>query len=162
RVRRKRSSRLKVETLEDRLTPTVAAGAEVPGQLLIGLQPGLTRSDVADLYTAYHLSELKNLDVGPDANIRLVATPTPRAETLIPTLEQDPRVRYAEPHGAPSVASVPNAPTLARDYGPLNTGQTGGTPDADTDADEAWDITTGSSDVIVAVIDTGVDYNHPD
>lgn len=43
-----------------------------------------------------------------------------------------------------------------------NTGQTGGTPDADVDLFEAWDIEPGSSEVIVAVIDGGVQTDHPD
>ncbi len=48
-----------------------------------------------------------------------------------------------------------------------NTGQSNpysgeGTPDADIDAPEAWDIETGSPDVIIAIIDCGIDYTHPD
>jgi subtilisin family serine protease len=60
-------------------------------------------------------------------------------------------------------ATIPNDPSFGSLWGLDNTGQTGGTPDADIDAPEAWDeYGTGSSDVVVAVIDTGVNHAHPD
>ena len=74
-----------------------------------------------------------------------------------------PRVRYVEPnHVVSTVATMPNDPSFSQLWGLSNTGQTGGTPDADIDAPEAWDVTTGSSDVVVGVTDTGVDFGHPD
>jgi subtilisin family serine protease len=62
---------------------------------------------------------------------------------------------------------VPNDFYLHEQWYLFNFGQTvggmyTGTPDADVRAPEAWSITTGSPDVVVAVIDTGVDYDHPD
>jgi len=75
-------------------------------------------------------------------------------------------VLYAEPNyiqrKAQQIQLTPDDPSFSQLWGLHNTGQTGGTPDADIDAPEAWDITTGSSSVVVFVIDTGVDYNHPD
>ncbi|MFM8892450.1 MAG: S8 family peptidase, partial [Planctomycetia bacterium] len=59
-------------------------------------------------------------------------------------------------------AVVPNDPSFRRLWGLDNSGQTGGVVDADIDAPEAWDVTTGSRGVVVAVIDSGVDFNHPD
>src|SRR5262245_46804398 len=89
RRQRYRTTRLHLEQLEDRLTPSLTGGA-VPGQLLMRFQPGVTQAEVADLYADHHLSELRNLDLGPDKEVRLVATPTPQAELLIPELQQDP------------------------------------------------------------------------
>ncbi|MDO8987556.1 MAG: S8 family peptidase, partial [Coriobacteriia bacterium] len=75
---------------------------------------------------------------------------------------QLPGVQYAQPNYLHHIDAVPNDPRFDELWGMQNTGQTGGTVDADIDATVAWEEQTGSSDVIVAVIDTGVDYNHPD
>ncbi|MCG2681595.1 MAG: S8 family serine peptidase, partial [Kiritimatiellae bacterium] len=60
------------------------------------------------------------------------------------------------------LAATPNDPRYSELWGMNNTGQTGGTADADIDAPEAWNINTGSAGNIVAVIDSGLDYTHPD
>lgn len=61
-----------------------------------------------------------------------------------------------------STLFTPNDPRYGDLYGLHNTGQSGGTTDADIDAPEAWQVSTGSRDLIVGVIDTGIDYTHPD
>jgi thermitase len=58
--------------------------------------------------------------------------------------------------------ALPNDPRAGQQYPFDNTGQTGGTNDADIDAKEAWDKTRGSSTVRIAVLDTGIDQNHED
>ena len=60
------------------------------------------------------------------------------------------------------VQVTPNDSSMNQLYGLHNYGQYGGTVDADIDAIEAWDITTGSQDVVVGVIDSGIDITHPD
>lgn len=71
-------------------------------------------------------------------------------------------VAYAEPNYILTTDVIPNDPSFGTLWGLHNTGQSSGTPDADIDAPEAWDITTGSASVVVAVLDTGIDYTHPD
>ncbi|MGA2813954.1 MAG: S8 family serine peptidase, partial [Candidatus Acidiferrum sp.] len=71
-------------------------------------------------------------------------------------------VLYAEPDYIVHAFTAPNDPLFPQQWALQNTGQATGTPGADIHATEAWSITTGSSDVVVAVIDTGIDYAHPD
>lgn len=71
-------------------------------------------------------------------------------------------VLYAQPDYVWHIDRMPDDTLLNDLWGMHNTGQTGGTSDADIDAPEAWEVATGSSEIVVAVIDTGVDYNHPD
>jgi thermitase len=71
-------------------------------------------------------------------------------------LEQHSDVLYAEPNWIYHTSATPNDARFPELWG-LNQAN-----DADIDAPEAWDLTTGSSSVIVAVVDSGVAYDHPD
>ncbi|MFM8415070.1 MAG: S8 family peptidase [Planctomycetota bacterium] len=59
-------------------------------------------------------------------------------------------------------AALPNDPSFAVEWGLANTGQYAGIPGNDIAAPAAWEFTTGSRSVVVAVIDSGVDLTHPD
>jgi len=76
--------------------------------------------------------------------------------------QADARIVAVEPNYIVHSAATPNDPRFPEQWSLNNLSQTGGTTDADIDAPEAWDLTTGSSSVLVAVIDTGVDFLHPD
>jgi subtilisin family serine protease len=56
----------------------------------------------------------------------------------------------------------PNDEYFPNQWHLYNTGQSGGTPGADIRAPEAWEITTGDPNIVIAVPDTGVDGRHPD
>jgi thermitase len=82
-------------------------------------------------------------------------------------LNRSPLVRYAEPNYILRTQAVPNDARFGELYGLNNTGQTGGSPDADVDAPEGWDAAglgtfPGTGGVRVGIVDTGIDQSHPD
>lgn len=84
-------------------------------------------------------------------------------EELIKELNDNEYVEYAEPNYIIRAdAIIPNDPMFHEQWGLHNTGQTGGIKDADIDAPEAWEITTGDTSIVVGVIDSGIDYLHED
>jgi len=87
-------------------------------------------------------------------------------DSLIRDLTKLAEVVYAEPNGMVQPASpvYPNDSLFVEGYqwGLHNYGQSGGAPDADIDAPEAWEITTGSSQVKIGIIDDGVENWHED
>lgn len=83
-------------------------------------------------------------------------------EKAIAELLANPNVEFAEKNYIYHTDTIPNDAEFSLQWGLHNTGQSGGTADADIDAPEAWEIFTGSSDITIAVIDTGIDYGHTD
>ena len=81
---------------------------------------------------------------------------------LLSEFATDSRVEYIEPNYPVFATAVPVDDRFGELWGLKNTGQSAGRVGADISVVEAWDITQGSRDVVVAVIDSGIDYRHPD
>src|SRR5918993_1534194 len=74
-----------------------------------------------------------------------------------------PEVEFVEPNYLIRRAQVaPNDARFAEQWALRNTGQRGGTPGTDVGAAQAWHATTGATETIVAVVDSGVDFTHTD
>jgi hypothetical protein len=135
----------------------------VPGELLVGFRSDVSAADQQKILKAAGADEKTSFK---KIHGSLAHVASGDVDAAIAKLQQDPRVRYAEPNYVITIAALPNDPAFGNTWGLNNTGQTingsPGTPDADIDAPEAWNVTTGSSNVTVAVIDTGVDWSHPD
>ena len=71
-------------------------------------------------------------------------------------------VEYIEPNFVYRAFAIPNDTSFSSLWGLRNTGQSGGLNGFDIDVLEVWDTLTGSDNMVVGVIDTGVDYAHPD
>lgn len=83
-------------------------------------------------------------------------------DAALRALREDESVLYAEPDYVVHTTDIPDDPLFDTQWGLFNTGQAGGTPGADIDAIAAWSLATGFRAVVVGVLDTGVDYTHPD
>lgn len=95
--------------------------------------------------------------------LELVSLPsTIRVHDAVRGYWQQPDVEYVEPDYILHATAVPNDPKFPLVWNLQNTGQNGGVPGADVNAAAAWNLTTGSDGVVVAIIDTGIDYNHQD
>lgn len=121
----------------------------VPGEILVKFKPNLSRlgaqATLGDngLQVAGAVQPIGVLKVAVEPGQELAA---------IDALERDPNVLYAEPNYiAIALDTIPNDAGYASQWGLPKIG-----------APSAWDITTASSNVVIAVVDTGIDLDHPD
>jgi subtilisin family serine protease len=132
-----------------------------PDKVLVRFRPGVQRNAMQaahDQINAKVLSEpaivdrLHVVQLGGDITL----------ESALRKYRGNNNVLYAEPDYLVHASGVPNDPQFALQWNMQNTGQSGGTAGADIHATQAWGISTGSPNVVVAVLDTGVDYSHQD
>ena len=123
-----------------------------PGYLLVRIKS----EKVSEFNKELTLLNAKVEKVFKRTGIQLLKVAEGKEREVARDLMRKGLVIYAEPDYVMKAFKVPNDPLFPNQWGLNNPN------DADIDAPEAWNITTGSSNVVVAVIDTGVDYTHED
>lgn len=121
----------------------------VPGEVLVKYREGVTAATMGAL--AESLS-LKAIDTFDFVGVQQAQVPEDKTvEDMIAKITARPEVEYVEPNYIVYAEKTPNDPSYPQLWGLKK-----------IQAEGAWDTTTDSPKVIVAVIDTGVDYRHPD
>lgn len=145
-------------------TPTKEGpyGALTTDGILVKSKNATAAKAMFSLYKALNLNEDVDFAFAAGANplvpgLSLIHLPAGSdLVSVLAALNADPTIAYAEPNFIYTAMLTPNDPDYARQWH-LNQAS-----DADIDAPEAWDIQQGGNNVIIASIDTGVDYNHAD
>ena len=142
--------------------PAAIAGHQfVPGEILVRFDSNATDREVAHAIASVQGSIKRTLDESP--KLVLVSLPDSLAVADAKALLQASNaVEISEPNFVYKTNQVANDPAFIRQWGLNNTGQLGGAPDIDINAPEAWQQITGSHDIVIGVIDTGVSYVHRD
>lgn len=140
------------------LTAT-AASSTVPGEVLIRFKPGASDADVRAIMTDLGATRVKRFRSIQTEEQRITRRSVADA---VSRYRNNPAVDFIEPNWIVHADLAPNDPLFPQQWSLSNSGQTGGTQGADVAAVPAWDVSTGSPDIVIAIIDTGVDTTHPD
>lgn len=139
----------------------------VPGEYVVKLREGFSIQQFDNKSLSHQLGAyVKNSH--PEQNIVVVKRPVIETQaSAVASLQQNEMVEIAEPNFIYRINRTPNDPKLNLLWGMHNTGAADSTGKAgiagmDIGAEQAWDIQTGSRDVVIAVIDTGTSPDNED
>jgi subtilisin family serine protease len=146
-----------------RSTAASISSAYREDQILVQPKPGADPEAMAGLHATQRGRVLQTFQrLG---NLQVVAVPA--GETvpgLIANYQQSGLIEFAEPDYHRQLNLAPNDPKYLDGtlWGLNNYGQNGGSPHADIDATNAWQVLTSASNIVVAILDSGIRYTHED
>ncbi|RMD65005.1 hypothetical protein D6833_03575, partial [Candidatus Parcubacteria bacterium] len=140
----------------------------IPRELIVKYKPGVKEDVKTAVRTSVKAQVRKRFENQGMEHWKL--PPGTTVSEAIKKLGSNPAVEYVEPNYKRYPRAIPNDPAFFQQWAMQNIGQlihdpvgaVAGTPGADMKLVKAWDMTTGSKNVVVAVVDDSVEYDHPD
>lgn len=130
-------------------------------RLLVKFKKSCAATEKKKLYSqsmANHVRQFKSIK-----DLEALQFPTEKeANSALELYRKHPEVIYAEHDYRVNIADAPNDERFSSQWGLQNMGLYSGKNDIDINAPEAWAIFADNSNVVIGIIDTGIDYNHPD
>ncbi|HVI70542.1 MAG TPA: S8 family serine peptidase, partial [Pyrinomonadaceae bacterium] len=135
---------------------------EREGELLVRFRGGVSQRDKDIILATLGVNKVKELRGGSGFE-KVELSGARDVKTAALELLMKPQVEFAEPNFLISKSDLtPNDAQFNEQWALRNTGQNGGEYGADINASGAWETTTGSPATVIAVIDSGIDFTHPD
>ena len=143
-------------------TQAQAAAPHRDGEVLVRFRSGVSQHEKDSVIATHGVRRIKKLR--GNSNLDKWELPSGKdPKTAALELLLNPQVEFAEPNFLISKEDVsPNDPQFNQQWALRNTGQNGGQFGSDINASTAWETTKGSQSTVVAVIDSGIDFTHPD
>src|SRR5829696_5944725 len=148
-----------IPTQESKAPGAVRGGEFAPGEVIVKFKENVAPGERANVRSQVGLKKEKDLAL-IKAEVDKVEGRS--VEDATRALERRPEVEYAQPNFTYYPAGYADEPRFGELWGLNNTGQNGGTSNVDINALEASAVTNGDSNLVVAVIDDGVDFSHPE
>jgi thermitase len=147
---------------------TTATPDYVEGEVLVKYKAQTQSGAQASVAARYGMTEQRHVAALRLSQLKLAAGQSVQA--AMATLALDPAVEYVQPNYIYHTLATPTDPSYGLQWGFKNTGQTvvggyspnTGTPGSDMNLEPAWDYITDCSPVVVAIVDTGMNYLHQD
>ena len=141
----------------------------ITDQFIVKIRPGVSLDQLEELNRENNVQIVRQFYKAEDQFLLRIENPKERNVLEVSDIYQRSElIEWAQPNFLFKLdfSYFPNDPLFSKQWHLRNTGQGGGVSDADVDADEAWDLDPpghgGKSYITVAIIDTGIDIDHPD
>lgn len=132
----------------------------VPGELIVVFIASATPQQQSSLHAALGARETQDLGIAHAVLAQF--DPAASLAELQSRYQSSPLVESAEPNYWGEGGFIPNDTHYGTQWHHNNTGQFGGTPGADIESQNGWDTSRGNPAVVVAVLDSGIDSDHPE